>query len=189
MTQPVVLASASPRRRLLLAQLDVPFEIAPSGLDERVPDDRSVTAVVCQLAARKARAVAGSRMTGMVLGADTAVAVADRVLGKPADDTDAARMLRLLRGRAHTVATAVAVVDVDRGREAVDVDVAQVTMRDYTDDEIADYIATGEPLDKAGAYAIQGAGRALVHAMEGRLDTVIGLPLHIARRLLGLAEE
>lgn len=187
MTQPVVLASASPRRRLLLAQLDVSFEIAPSGVDEHLPTDLPAAVIVRELALRKARAVAGSRMTGMVLGADTAIAVGGRVLGKPTDDADAVRMLRLLRDRSHTVVTGVAVVDVDRGREEVEVDVAQVTMRDYSDDEIADYVATGEPLDKAGAYAIQGGGRALVHELEGRLDTVIGLPLHLARRLLGLS--
>jgi septum formation protein len=186
MTQPVVLASASPRRRLLLAQLDVPFEIAPSGIDERVPTDLSAVEVVRELAVRKARAAAGRRMTGLVLAADTEVAVDDRVLGKPADEADAMRMLGALRGRTHTVATGVAVIDVEHGREAVEVDVAHVTMRDYTDDEIADYVATGEPLDKAGAYAIQGAGRALVRDLEGRLDTVIGLPLHVAGRLLGL---
>lgn len=186
MRQPIVLASASPRRRLLLAQLDLPFEIVASEVDEHVPASLPVTSVVRELAGRKARAVAGTRMTGTVVGADTAVAIVGRVLGKPADAADATRMLRLLRGRPHTVATGVAVIDVERGREAVEVAVATVTMRDYSDDEITAYVATGEPLDKAGGYAIQGAGGALVAGVAGRVDTVIGLPLDVVRRLLDL---
>lgn len=121
-----------------------------------------------------------------MLGADTAVAVDGAVLGKPIDADDAVRMLRLLCGRRHTVATAVAVVDIDGGRERAAVAVTRVTMHAYTDEQIAAYIASGEPMDKAGAYAIQGAGGALVLEIEGRLDTVVGLPLDLVATLLGV---
>lgn len=186
MTSSVVLASASPRRRRLLGRLGIAFDIVVSNIDEDLPGPLPVTALVRELALRKAQVVAGTRMTGVVLGADTAVAIDARVLGKPADGPDAARMLRLLRGRRHTVATGVAVVDLDRGREVAEVALTRVTMRDYTDDEIAVYVASGEPLGKAGGYAIQGAGGALVAEVDGRLDTVVGLPLDVAARLLGI---
>lgn len=186
MTSPLILASASPRRRQLLGRLGVAFDIEDSHVDEAVRGPLPVTALVRLLALRKARAVAGTHMTGTVLGADTEVAVERRVLGKPTDPDDAVRMLRLLRGRRHTVASGVAVVDIDAGRERAAVAVTRVTMHSYTDEQIASYVASGEPMDKAGAYAIQGAGAALVLAIDGRLDTVVGLPLDLVADLLGV---
>lgn len=187
MTAPLILASASPRRRMLLGRLGVAFDVQHSHVDEHVDEQMAVTALAQHLALRKAQAVAGSHMTGTVLGADTIVAIADEILGKPRDADDAVRMLRLLRGRHHTVATGIAVVDIDAGQDDVDVAVTMVTMRPYSDAEIAAYVASGEPLDKAGAYAIQGGGRALVAELEGRFDTVVGLPLDLVARMLGLA--
>ena len=184
MTPPLILASASPRRRALLGRLGLGFDIAESHVDEAVRGPLSVTALVRDLALRKARAVAGTHMTGSVLGAETEVAVDGMVLGKPTDADDAVRMLRLLRGRGHTVATGVAVIDIDAGTERVAVAVTRVTTHATTDEQIGAYVASGEPMDKAGAYAIQGAGGALVMAIEGRLDTVVGLPLDLVADLL-----
>jgi septum formation protein len=185
-TPPLILASASPRRRQLLGRLGLAFDIEESNVDEAVRGPLPVTALVRDLALRKARVVAGTHMTGIVLGADTEVAVDGMVLGKPIDSDDAVRMLRLLGGRGHTVATGVAVVDIDSGIERAAVAIARVTMHAYTDEQIATYVASGEPMDKAGAYAIQGAGGALVMAIEGRLDTVVGLPLDLVAGLLGV---
>ena len=157
----LVLASASPRRRELLASLGVEFEVAPSAADETLPEGPPTTAAVL-LALRKASAVAARRREGVVLGADTLVVVDDEVLGKPAGPDDARRMLRRLRGREHRVVTGIAVVDAATGRQATEAVVSRVRMADYPDEAIEAYVASGEPLDKAGAYAIQGQGGALV---------------------------
>jgi septum formation protein len=119
-----------------------------------------------------------------VLGADTIVVVDGEALGKPSGPADAAAMLRRLRGRAHEVMTGVAVVDVATAREAAQTVTSRVRMKSYSDAEIDAYVATGEPLDKAGAYAIQGAGGALVEALEGSWSNVVGLPLPATAALL-----
>jgi septum formation protein len=137
------------------------------------------------LALRKARAVAARRRSGLVLGADTIVVLDGEALGKPASAADAATMLRRLSGRAHAVMTGVAVVDAGSGAEASRTVSSRVTMRAYSDAEIARYVASGEPLDKAGAYAIQGIGRALVAGLEGSRSNVVGLPLEATAELLG----
>jgi septum formation protein len=139
---------------------------------------------VARLALRKARAVADARPAGTVLAADTVVVIDNEALGKPADAAEARAMLRRLRGRAHEVMTGIAVIDAATRRQASDAVVSQVTMHAYSDGEIADYVATGEPLDKAGAYAIQGAGGALVAALQGSRTNVIGLPLAATAALL-----
>lgn len=138
---------------------------------------------VAEVALRKARAVATGRSAEIVLGADTVVVIDGRALGKPADPGQARAMLRLLRGRVHDVITGVAVVAADTSRtRAV---VSQVFMRDYTDAQIETYVAGGEPSDKAGAYAIQGQGGALVGGWVGPYSNIIGLPLEATARLLG----
>lgn len=186
MSQPVVLASASPRRRHLLATLGIAFEVVASDVDEHTTGVLGVNALVRELALRKAQAVAAGRITGQVLGADTAVAIDNHILGKPVDADDAVRMLQTLRGRRHIVATGIAVVDIDSGRVDAEVAESRVTMRRYSDREIVDYVATGEPFGKAGAYAIQGVGGTLVAELDGRRDTVVGLPLDAVARLLQL---
>jgi septum formation protein len=141
---------------------------------------------VARLALRKARTVAARRGAGIVLGADTVVVVDGKALGKPSSPSEAAEMLRQLRGRVHEVTTAVAVVDAATGREAARTVTSRVSMRAYSDAEIDVYVATGEPLDKAGAYAIQGAGGALVAGLEGSRTNVVGLPLPATAALLKL---
>lgn len=179
----VVLASASPRRRELLRALCEDFDTAASGVDETLPPGPPSEAAV-QLALRKARAVAAGRRRGVVLGADTLVVVDGEALGKPADADDAGRMLRRLRGREHLVITGVAVVDAATGREASEAVVSRVRMGDYADAVIEAYVASGEPLDKAGAYAIQGQGRRLVERLDGSWSNVVGLPVDETRALL-----
>jgi septum formation protein len=172
----LVLASASPRRRDLLLRLNVPFTVSVSGIEESIAADLPVEHLVGALAEAKARAVA-SVAAGVILAADTVVLVGDDVLGKPRDAADATEMLRRLRGRVHEVLTGVAVLDASTDRIERRVVSTQVTMRDVGDVAIARYLATGEPLDKAGGYAIQGRGGALVAAFAGCFANVVGLPL------------
>src|SRR5688572_5424733 len=155
----------------------------PSDVDETL-DPGPLTDAIVNLALRKARAVATGLADGVVLGADTVVVIDGEALGKPRDGVDAAAMLRRLRRRRHEVITAVAVVDAATGCEAAEAVVTSVQMADYSDGQIAEYVATGEPLDKAGAYAIQERGAALVAGIEGSYTNVVGLPVDETRRLL-----
>jgi len=183
----LVLASASPRRKDLLADLGLPFDVRPADVDETPQPGESPEALVARLAGSKAEA--GARATGpdaVVVGADTIVAIGDDVLGKPADAVGAADMLRRLAARTHRVLTGVAVAVTARPT-ALEVVTTDVTFRSLTADEIAAYVATGEPLDKAGAYGIQGQGGALVSSIDGPYDNVVGLPLECVRRLLAAA--
>lgn len=180
----VILASASPRRRELLGRLLPRFEVIPAQVDERLegtvgPDP------VADVALRKARAVAAGRSTGIVLGADTIVVIDGRALGKPVDAGQARAMLRQLRGRIHEVITGVAVVAAGSDRTRTVAVVSQVFMRHYTDAQIEAYVAGGEPHDKAGAYAVQGMGGALVGGWVGSYSNIVGLPLEATARLLG----
>jgi len=179
----VVLASASPRRRELLASLGVSFDVVPSDIDETL-DAVPLPEAAARLALRKARVVAQLRPMAVVLAADTLVVIDGRDLGKPAGPSDARAMLRTLRGRTHEVMTGVAVVDAATGRHAMDTAISRVTMAAYGDAAIDAYVAGGEPLDKAGAYAIQGAGGALVAGLQGSRSNVVGLPLATTAALL-----
>jgi septum formation protein len=183
----LVLASASPRRRVLLGRLGLPFEVVPSDADETPPPGLGPEDVAVELALVKALAVAARRPGQVVIGADTIVALDGEMLGKPRDDDEAAAMLRRLRGRWHTVSTGIAAVrDGPAERTCRDVVTARVRMHDYPDDVIARYVASGEPRDKAGAYAVQGLGGALVAEVQGSELAVVGLPL---RRLAELLRE
>ena len=184
---PLILASASPRRQALIGRLGLPFLVAPSEVDETTVPGLAPEAVAQSLALLKARAVATQYPGHVVIGADTVVIPYDdrpTILGKPRDDADAARMLRLLRDRWHRVATGIAVVRDDA--EWCDVVSAGVRMGNYSDADIAAYVASGEPHDKAGAYAAQGLGGRLVVEVRGSELTVVGLPL---RRLAELLQE
>jgi septum formation protein len=177
----LVLASGSPRRRELLGHLGVPFEIHAPDLDESPRSGESPREYVERLAREKAAAVQGD----VVLAADTAVVVDDLVLGKPADPDDAAHMLRLLSGRSHDVLSGVAV---RRGARLVAViERTEVAFVALTDEDVRWYVGTGEPLDKAGAYAVQGAGGRFVSRVEGSPSNVVGLPLHRVVPLLAAA--
>jgi septum formation protein len=180
----LILASASPRRRVLLARLGLAFDVLASGVVETIESGISPPEAATALALAKARDIAARAGPAVVLGADTLVAVDGRALGKPASRDEARAMLRALRARAHEVITAVAVVEAPSGREAVETVVSRVVMRAYPDGEIDAYVATGEPDDKAGAYAVQGDGARLVAAVDGCYTNVVGLPVKTTARLL-----
>jgi septum formation protein len=182
-TPAVILASASPRRRELLARLVRDFTVVPADVDESLPVPITSDAVAA-LALRKAQAIAARVKQGIVLGADTVVVVDGQPLGKPAGPADARSMLRRLRGRSHEVITGLGVVDAASGRSAAMAVVTRVFMTPFTDQAIDDYVATGEPLDKAGAYGIQERGGDLVAGYVGSYSNVIGLPLDATRRML-----
>ncbi len=170
----LVLASASPRRRELLGQLGLRFTVAAADIDETPHPAEAPEAYVLRLAREKARAVAGRFPGAWVLAADTTVVLGPELLGKPRDEAEARAMLSRLSGRTHEVHTGVALAG--RAEEALVVR-TRVTFRTLSAGEIAWYAGTGEPLDKAGAYAVQGKGGFLVAAVEGSPTNVIGLPL------------
>jgi septum formation protein len=164
----------------------VPFTVEASGVDEQPPPGLRPADAIRAIARAKARAVAARRPPGsaVVLGADTEVVLDGQLLGKPADAAAATAMLGRLRGRTHEVITAVVLVAAGPGREAGEVVVSRVTMAAYDDAAVAAYVATGEPFDKAGSYAVQGLGAQLVAGVDGCLTNVIGLPVEATRRLL-----
>lgn len=176
MTQPgVVLASASPRRRELLSLIGVAHEVIPSGVDETPLPGESPAAHAERLARAKAATPGDSVQGKIVIGADTIVVIDDVILGKPADRPDAVRTLRRLSGRTHTVVTAVAVAF--NGALVSGVEQVSVTFRELSDQDIDAYAATGEPMDKAGSYGIQGYGATIVRRIEGDYFAVMGLSL------------
>ena len=180
----VILASGSPRRREIVESLGIPFRVVTSGVSEDIEDGFSPEEIVRKLADRKAKAVAASLQEGLVIGSDTTIAFDGSVLGKPADAEEAIRMLQRLRGQEHEVLTAVAIVNVETGRTECGVETTRVVMRNYSDDEVKNYVDSGEPMDKAGSYAIQGKGGALVESIDGPLENVIGLPRDLLVELL-----
>ena len=180
LTPKIVLASASPRRRELLSLIGLSFTVSPADVDETLRPGEPPHAYVERLAREKALKVAAG--DAITIGCDTTVVVDDEVLAKPEDRTDATRMLRLLSGRSHRVLTAIAVV---QGKEIrSDVVSVGVTVRALRDDELAEYVDTGEPMDKAGGYGIQGYGATIVDAVDGDYFAVMGLPLNRLVRLI-----
>jgi septum formation protein len=187
----LILASASPRRRELLQQAGFSFEVHPAHIPEEPLEGEDPIAYVSRLAREKAQAVfreltgTNGRLDGQslaVLGADTTVTLDKHILGKPEDAADAARMLRLLSGRTHRVITGVALVTAERVEVAAES--TAVHFLEMSDAEIAAYVATGEPMDKAGAYAIQGRAARWIPRIEGCYFNVVGLPLALVSRLL-----
>jgi len=180
----LILASASPRRRELFALLGLPYRATAAAVDETIGEGEPPEHGVARLARAKAVTLAVRHPDALVIGCDTVVALEGEVLGKPADEEEARAMLLRLRGRDHTVYTGVAVMG--KGRGAVQVARTTVWMREYSDAEIAAYVATRDSLDKAGAYAIQHPGFRPVAAWEGCYANVVGLPLcHLVRMLRG----
>ena len=180
----VVLASSSPRRRDLLNLIGISHEVRPANIDETMRPREVPRRHAERLAREKASVIAKRDRDVITIGADTVVVINRKVLGKPADKADAARMLKMLSGREHTVITAVAVARGKKLRSAIEE--VRVKFRRLRDDEIEAYIATGEPMDKAGAYGIQGFGATIVERVEGDYFAVMGLPLV---RLVGLLRD
>ena len=181
---PIILASNSPRRKELLRQIGVSFTVDPADVDERpFPGERPEDYAV-RVALDKARVAAARSKNGVIIAADTIVVVDDTILGKPADRNDAERMLTVLSGRVHRVITGLAVIDAADGKTMTNSVVTSVWFRDLSQQEIQSYVAGGEPLDKAGAYGIQGKGALLVKQIEGCYFNVVGLPLSLLGELL-----
>ena len=177
----LVLASGSPRRRELLTMLGIRFQVCPSHIPEERRPGEAPVAYAERLAREKALSVPGD----LVLGADTTVLLGEELLEKPLDEADALRILRQLQGRTHEVITSIALRSDDTLRQATDI--TAVTFRTCDDDFLRAYIATGEPMDKAGAYGIQGYGAALVERIEGDFFSVMGLPVRLVLKLLSEA--
>ncbi|MGE4095569.1 MAG: nucleoside triphosphate pyrophosphatase [Candidatus Binatia bacterium] len=191
-TPSLILASASPRRRELLETARVLFSIIPSNASEEPLPDEAPAAYALRVAREKAKAIAQQNPDHWILGADTIVVVNNEILGKPKDPADARRMLRLLSGQTHQVMTAFALID-EEGREyASQVVTSTVTFKPLTDSRIESYLATREPFDKAGAYAIQGQGAVLVERVEGSYTNIVGLPIDevlVVLRAAGIYQE
>jgi septum formation protein len=183
----IYLASGSPRRRELLTQMGVPFERIVSEVDETPRPDEGAHDYVLRLAVDKACAgweavVREGRPPRLLLAADTTVALDDQILGKPADSTEATAMLRRLSGRTHEVLTAVAITDGARTETVCSV--SEVDFKPLSETEIAAYVTTGEPLDKAGSYGAQGLGALFVTSIRGSFSGVVGLPIFETAALL-----
>lgn len=179
----IILASGSPRRKELLNQLGIEFEVIPADVDETLEEGLSPEEAVKQLSLKKAAAVAKMHPGKIVLGADTVVAYDGEILGKPEDENDALDMLLLLSGRTHHVYTGVALIYPD-GKVKSFSESTEVVMYENDRQLIKEYIATGEPMDKAGAYGIQGMGAILVKEIRGDYNNVVGLPVARITRIL-----
>jgi septum formation protein len=179
----LILASASPRRRELLRNAGFEFEVCAADVDERAREGENPRAMAERLAREKARAVRAKFPGDFVLGADTVVVVADEILGKPNDAEDAARMLRLLSGREHEVITGVCVISPD-GCEDTRSEITKVFFTRLSEDDIAAYVASGEPMDKAGAYGIQGTASRWIPKISGDYFNVVGLPVALVTKML-----
>ena len=175
-TPQLILASNSPRRRQLLALTGLPFTVKVADVDETEYPNENPAEYVLRLAETKARAIP-AEADQVILAADTTVVDRDDILGKPADDEEAAAMLRRLRGKTHQVYTGIALLRQSDGQLLKDICVTDVPMRDYSDEEVQAYVATGDPLDKAGAYAIQHPEFRPVARMDGCFASVMGLPV------------
>ena len=180
----VILASASPRRAELLRSAGYTFEVLPADVEESPRAGESADAYTLRVARDKARAAdaAAADRSATIIAADTEVVVAGAVLGKPADDADAVRMLRLLSGAAHDVLTAVVIRE--RGRELTEVVTTRVWFVPMSDSELQWYVQSGEPRGKAGAYAIQGLGARFIERIDGSWSNVVGLPIHAVHRMM-----
>lgn len=173
----IILASASPRRQELLKQIGLQFDVLVEPVDETFPADALPGAAVCEVARRKAHAVLNTVKEGIIIGADTVVVLGDKILGKPTGNDDAVNTLTMLSGCEHLVITGFCVIDSVTGQEAAASATTRVFFRQLTSAEILSYVNSGEPMDKAGAYGIQGLGALLVDKIEGCYFNVVGLPL------------
>lgn len=180
----LVLASSSPRRQELLKMLGLNFTVIPSSIEEEHFAALPPEEMVKELSKAKAEEVGVQVENALVIGSDTIVTLEGKILGKPANPGEAMRMLKNLRNKEHTVITGLAIYDTNSGRTLVDFDQTQVFMGSISDSDIENYVKTGEPLDKAGAYGIQGIGGAFIESIRGSYYTVVGLPIHKLRNML-----
>ena len=180
----LVLASSSPRREEILEQLNLKFTIVPSKIDEDNFDSSDPVELVRKLAEEKARSVSQLVEDAIIIAADTVVVHNDQILGKPSGKLDAKKMLKKLSSDQHQVITGVAVLNSSSGESHVDYNITEVKMTALTEQEINNYVDTGEPLDKAGSYAIQGFGGLFVEEIKGSYYSVMGLPIHQLAKLL-----
>ena len=174
---PLILASASPRRKRLLRQVDLPFRSLPGNVEEDQDLGRGASGLACLLAEKKALAVRSKSNNNWILGADTIVVLGDTILGKPVDYDEAHAMLLLLNGKEHRVITGFCILAPSGRRAHSEGIITRVKMKGLTDEEIKAYIATGEPYGKAGSYAIQGIGSFIVESISGSYTNVVGLPV------------
>jgi len=179
----LILASASPRRAEILRSVGWPFEILPVHIDESRGEEEIAASYVERVALAKAQAALQRDSTASILGADTVVVIDNQILGKPVDEDDARRMLRLLSGRWHQVLTGVALIYGATSQSRVAHELTEVRFAEMNEDEINWYVATGEPLDKAGAYAIQGHGALFIEGLRGDYFNVVGLPVRLLYKL------
>ncbi len=177
-----IVASASPRRREILTNAGYTFEVIPSDADENIEGVMTPEETVCELSRRKALAVFENNTDAVVFGCDTVVAIGNEILGKPENDEDAKRMLKMLSGRVHTVSTGVCIAD--ESKAEVFANTTEVEFFELSDETIESYVATGECSDKAGAYGIQGYGSVLVKKIRGDYFSVMGLPVSETARVL-----
>ncbi len=171
----IILASASPRRRELMEKVGLQFTVKVADICEIIPENATPDEAVMSLALQKAQAVAAENPDSVVIGADTVVALGDEILGKPRSEENAAELLKKLSGKSHTVYTGVAIIHGEKSKSFCEA--TEVEFYTLSDREIADYVATKEPMDKAGAYGIQGKGAVLVKRIDGDYFNVVGLPV------------
>lgn len=180
----LILASNSPRRIALLKTLGYLFDVVPHGTEEYVSNDVSPEELVRRLALQKAEDVAQRVENAVIIGADTIVLLNHCILGKPIDSSDACRMLSMLSDAEHEVLTGVCLVETPSKKKSLRIDRTQIKMRHITDEEINAYVISGEPMDKAGAYAIQGLGNRFIEKITGSYTNVVGLPLELVKEML-----
>jgi len=180
----LVLASSSPRREEILEQLNLKFTIVPSKIDEDNFDSSDPVELVKLLAEEKARSISALVENAIIIAADTVVVHDENILGKPANEAEARNMLKKLSADQHQVITGVAVLNSSSGESHVDYNITEVKMTDLSEYEINSYVDTGEPLDKAGSYAIQGFGGLFIEEIRGSYYSVMGLPIHQLSKLL-----
>lgn len=173
----LILASASPRRRVLLKQIGLDFVVMPSKIEERFSKNQTPVEIVKELALKKVRDISKRVENAVVIGADTLVVHRGKILGKPVSQDDAFSILSALSGDEHEVITGIAIIDTEDKKEIIDVSRTRVFFRPLDEEEINRYIKSGEPMDKAGSYAIQGRGAIFVQKIEGCFFNVVGLPL------------
>lgn len=176
MNKKIILASASPRRKELLKTMGLEFESIPSQVEENIETESFSTELIEELALEKAEDIARKiNFPAIIIGADTVVVINRHILGKPKDETDAFNMLKMLSGNTHQVISAIAVIDTETGNILKDSVISDVTFKDISDEEINAYIRTGEPSDKAGAYAIQGYAGMFVKSINGCYSNIVGI--------------